>query len=289
MVTARFLVGTTSDAAILRVHEKIRANHRPHPGRHSRAADRRPRHRRRRDPRAHAFAEAGGRRPLDRQRPHALAGELRSELMKVDNIGLTYIVGGSAAADPGRARSREAVALTASRCSSSPPRSRAPTARSRPARSATPASSSQLVAGQTLRHPRRSALLLVTDARRPAGLCRATSPTSSSPPKASEHRVWNDARDGKGQWQRVPAVTLAIAKRAGANAVIVAEAIPHRLEGAARRADPRRRRRRRHPRLRRDRQREGERAALPPRPRHDLDHRPRRHRHRLARGAGARS
>ena len=48
MVTARFLVGTNEDDAILRVHEKIRANYRPHPGRHSRAADRRPRHQRRR-------------------------------------------------------------------------------------------------------------------------------------------------------------------------------------------------------------------------------------------------
>jgi multidrug efflux pump subunit AcrB len=34
MVTARFLVGTSSDAAILRVHEKLRANMRPHSRRH---------------------------------------------------------------------------------------------------------------------------------------------------------------------------------------------------------------------------------------------------------------
>ena len=67
MVTARFLVGTKAEDAILRVHEKIRANYGPHPGRHSRTADRRPRHQRRGDRRAHAVAEAGGGRALDRQ------------------------------------------------------------------------------------------------------------------------------------------------------------------------------------------------------------------------------
>ena len=44
MVTARFLVGTKADDAILRVHEKIRANLDRIPDRNSGAADRRPRH-----------------------------------------------------------------------------------------------------------------------------------------------------------------------------------------------------------------------------------------------------
>ena len=38
-----------------------------------------------------------------------------------------------------------------------------------------------------------------------------------------EHRVWNDARDAGAAWHRTPAVSVAIAKRAGANAVVVAE------------------------------------------------------------------
>ncbi|MCV9371176.1 efflux RND transporter permease subunit, partial [Bacillus paralicheniformis] len=50
-------------------------------------------------------------------------------------------------------------------------------------------------------------------------------------PNTIEHRVWNDARDEKGQWARVPAVSLALAKRAGANAVVVSADINHRLEG----------------------------------------------------------
>ena len=46
MVTARFLVGTKADDAILRVHEKIRANIDQNPGRNTRAINRRTRHQR---------------------------------------------------------------------------------------------------------------------------------------------------------------------------------------------------------------------------------------------------
>ena len=49
VVTARFLVGTDQDTAILRVHEKIRANIARHAEGNTRAADHRPRHQRRRD------------------------------------------------------------------------------------------------------------------------------------------------------------------------------------------------------------------------------------------------
>ena len=44
MVTARFVVGTSADDAIVRVHEKIRANIDRIPVGIPRAADRRPRH-----------------------------------------------------------------------------------------------------------------------------------------------------------------------------------------------------------------------------------------------------
>ena len=72
VVTARFLVGTDQDTAILRVHEKIRANiARPAEG-HSGAADRRPRHQRRRHRRPHALGVAGQGLAVVRQR--ALSG-----------------------------------------------------------------------------------------------------------------------------------------------------------------------------------------------------------------------
>ena len=96
MVTARFLVGTKADDAILRVHEKIRANLDripvgiPEPLIVGRGIN---------DvavavltlsPKPEAAA-----RWTDKDL-YELADKLRAELIKVDNIGLTYISGGSA-------------------------------------------------------------------------------------------------------------------------------------------------------------------------------------------------
>ena len=60
MVTARFLVGTKADEAILRVHEKIRANIDRIPVGIPEPHDRRPRNQRCRDHGGDAVAEAGG-------------------------------------------------------------------------------------------------------------------------------------------------------------------------------------------------------------------------------------
>ena len=96
MVTARFLVGTKADEAILRVHEKIRANIDripvgiPEPLIVGRGIN---------DvaimvvtlsPKP-AAAERYSEKDL-----YELAEKLRSELNKVDNVGLTYIAGGDA-------------------------------------------------------------------------------------------------------------------------------------------------------------------------------------------------
>jgi len=95
-VTARFLVGTSADDAILRVHEKIRANYDrlpvgiPEPLIVGRGIN---------DvaimvvtlsPKP-AAAERYSEKDL-----YELAEKLRSELNKVDNVGLTYIAGGDA-------------------------------------------------------------------------------------------------------------------------------------------------------------------------------------------------
>jgi multidrug efflux pump subunit AcrB len=45
-----------------------------------------------------------------------------------------------------------------------------------------------------------------------------------------EHRAWHLAPDGQGELERVPAVSLALAERPGANAVAVADQILERLE-----------------------------------------------------------
>ena len=111
MVTARFLVGTTSDAAILRVHEKMRANMDripvgiPEPLIVGRGID---------DvaivvltlsPKPEAAAR------WTANDVSRVARELQVELAKLDDIGLTYIVGEPARGNPHRARPREAVAL----------------------------------------------------------------------------------------------------------------------------------------------------------------------------------
>jgi multidrug efflux pump subunit AcrB len=229
MVTARFLVGTKSDDAILRVHEKISAN-----------LDRTP---------------VGIPEPLIVGRgindvavavltlspkPDAaehwsdkdlyeVADKLRAELMKVDNIGLTYIAGGAAQQirvepDPeklslygvtlqqlvGRVKDANRSFLAGGVRDAGIVRN--------------------VAAGQTLTGiPDIGLLLIATRDGRPVYMRDIASIVIG--PNTSEHRVCSDMRDGSGNWQRAPAVSLALAKRAGANAVVVSNEIAHRLEG----------------------------------------------------------
>jgi multidrug efflux pump subunit AcrB len=236
MVTARFLVGTKFEDAILRVHEKIRAN-----------LDRIP---------------IGISEPLIVGRgindvavtvltlspkPEAaerwsdkdlfeLANKLRAELTKVDNIGLSYISGGSAQQirvepDPEKL-SLYGVTLQQL------------VAKVKDANRSFLAGSVRdsgivrnVSAGQTLAGIPDIGLLLISarDAR-PVYVKDVASVVIG--PNTIEHRVWNDARDDKGNWQRVPAVSLALAKRAGANAVVVSQDIARRLEGLKSRLIP---------------------------------------------------
>ena len=137
---------------------------------------------------------------------------------------------------PAAARSRSASSptrkssrSTASRCSSWSPRCATPTARSSPARCATPGLTRTVAAGQTLSGVPDIGLLLVTTRdNRPVYVRDVASVVIG--PSPQEHRVWNDAPGADGAWDRTPAVSLALAKRAGANAVVVAE----RPAGAAR-------------------------------------------------------
>ncbi|MBR0764456.1 efflux RND transporter permease subunit [Bradyrhizobium japonicum] len=236
MVTARFLVGTKFEDAILRVHEKIRAN-----------LDRIP---------------VGIPEPLIVGRgindvavtvltlspkPEAaerwtdkdlfeLADKLRAELIKVDSIGLTYISGGAAQQirvepDPeklslygitlqqlvGKVKDANRSFLAGQVRDAGIVRN--------------------VAAGQTLSGiPDIGLLLISTRDGRPVYVKDVASVIIG--PNTIEHRVWNEARDDKGQWQRVPAVSLALAKRAGANAVMVSADINHRLEGLKSRLIP---------------------------------------------------
>jgi multidrug efflux pump subunit AcrB len=236
MVTARFLVGTKAEDAILRVHEKIRAN-----------LDRIP---------------VGIAEPLIVGRgindvavtvltlspvPEVaqrwtdkdlfqLADKLRSELMKVDNIGLTYIAGGSGQQiriepDP------EKLSLFGVTLQQLVAKVRDANRSFLAGQVRDAGIVRNVAAGQTLAGvPDIGLLLISTRDGRPVYVRDVASVVIG--PSAREYRVWNDARNGKGQWERVPAVSLALAKRAGANAVVVSADIARRLEALKTRLIP---------------------------------------------------
>jgi len=80
----------------------------------------------------------------------------------------------------------------------------------------------QAVAGKTLSGVPDIGLLLVTtrDGRPVYVRDLATVIIGPSP---AEHHVWSLTRLGKKAWSTAPAVSVAFAKRPGANAVVVAE------------------------------------------------------------------
>jgi multidrug efflux pump subunit AcrB len=227
MVTARFLVGTKAEDAILRVHEKIRAN-----------MDRIP---------------IGIPEPLIVGRgindvavlvvtlspqPHAaprwsekdlyeLADKLRVELMKVDQVGLSYIAGGH----PQQIRVEpdpEKLALFGVTLQQLVAKVRDAN-RSFQAGQIRDAGLTRTIAvGQTLSGvPDIGLLLLTTRDNRPVYVRDVANVVIG--PSPEEHRVWNLAPDGSGTWSTTPAVSLALAKRAGANAVVVSEALRERI------------------------------------------------------------
>ncbi|MGA8898809.1 efflux RND transporter permease subunit [Bradyrhizobium sp.] len=229
MVTARFLVGTKFEDAILRVHEKIRANLDripvgiPEPLIVGRGIN---------DVAVTVLTLSPKPQAADRWTDkdlYELADKLRSELVKVDNIGLTYISGGAAQEirvepDPERLslygvtlQQLVAKVKDANRSFVAGQVRDAGTVRS-------------VAAGQTLSGiPDIGMLLISTRDGRPVYVRDVA--TVAIGPSTIDHRVWNEAPDGKGQWTRVPAVSLALAKRAGANAVVVSADVARRLEG----------------------------------------------------------
>ena len=82
-------------------------------------------------------------------------------------------------------------------------------------------------------------------------------------PREDQARAWRYARTAQG-WTNAPAVSLAIAKRKGANAVVVSQAVLKRVEALKGSLLPSEPDRLGHPRLRRDRQRQGQRTPAAP-------------------------
>ncbi len=225
-VTARFLVGTDADDAIVRVHANIRANIDripvgiPEPLIVGRGID---------DVAVVVVALSPRPDAADRW-PEAelyrLAEEVRAELIKVDNVGLSYITGGAPAQirvepDPQR------LALFGVTLQQLVAKVRDAN-RSFIAGTVRDAGVLRTVAaGATLEgFPDIGQLLLTTRDGRPVYVEDVASVVVGAAP--AEQRVWMDLPD-QGGWTRTPAVTVAFAKRAGANAVVVSEGLTDRL------------------------------------------------------------
>ncbi len=228
MVTARFLVGTASDAAILRVHEKIRANMDRIPvginepliigrGIDDVAIV------------SLTLTPKGGGQNITANDLTRVARELQVELTKISDVGFTYIVGETSetiriSPDPERL-ALYGVTLQqlagkvegANRVFS--------TGMVRDA-----GQQIMLVAGNTLKTPTEIGNLLLTSRDNRPLYVRDVA-TVEFVGNGTEKIVSNVTLDANGDFRRVPAVTLALAKRAGANAVTVAEDILHTLHG----------------------------------------------------------
>ncbi len=228
MVTARFLVGTSGDSAVLRVHDKIRANMGsipvgiPEPLVVGRTID---------DVAIVSLTltpslEKGAN--VTANDLTRIARELRVELAKIENVGLSYLVGETGEAiriapDPeklalyGMTLQQLSGKVTAANRSF-------PTGLVRNG-----GQQIEVVAGETLSTPADIGnLLLTTRDNRPVYV-RDVADVSFVTDTA-EARASTVTRGENGELKRVPAVTLAIAKRAGANAVLVSEEILHRVE-----------------------------------------------------------
>ncbi|MCX5479939.1 efflux RND transporter permease subunit [Kaistia geumhonensis] len=227
LVTARFKVGTSSDAAVLRVHDKVRANMDripvgiPEPQIVGRGID---------DVAIVVVNVSPKPEAADRWTSEGLtrvARELQIELAKLPDIGLTYIVG----EQPEQFRvepNGEKLSLYGITLAQLQGKIAGANRSFSVGRVRDDGEQRSLVAGQTLQQLADIGNLVLTArdgrpvyVRDVADVVLATSP--------NETRVSTVERTGDGLL-RVPTVSLALAKRPGTNAVVIAEAITERLE-----------------------------------------------------------
>ncbi|MGO9801012.1 MAG: efflux RND transporter permease subunit [Candidatus Binatus sp.] len=236
LVTARFFVGTNADDAILRVHEKIRANLDrvpvgiPEPLIVGRGIN---------DVAVVVLTlspkpEAAG-RWTDKDL-YELGEQLQAELVKTDNVGLTYISGGS----PQQIRVEpdlEKLALFGVTLQQLVEKVRGANRSFQSGSVRDNDTMRNVTAGQTLAGIPDVGLLLVTTRDNRPVYVRDVA-TVVIGPSPLEHRVWMETPGRGGNWNRVPAVSAAFAKRTGANAVVVAEDLLARLQSVAGRLVP---------------------------------------------------
>ncbi|WP_422001289.1 efflux RND transporter permease subunit [Reyranella sp.] len=228
LVTARFYVGTDEDDALLRIHEKIRANIAdlpkgiPEPLIIGRGIN---------DVAILTLTLEPKPAAAERWTDNGLfqiADELRHELVKVDDVGLSYIVGGS----PNQIRVEpdpERLALYGVTLNQLVDKV------ANANRSFLVGAFRQLdkntpvVAGQTLQGvPDIGLLLLTSRDGRPVYVKDVATVVVGA--AETGHRSWNLTRTASGELERRPMVTVAFAKRRGANAVTVADHLLERLK-----------------------------------------------------------
>ncbi|WP_413205507.1 efflux RND transporter permease subunit [Rhodospirillum sp. A1_3_36] len=234
-VTARFDVGTDEDVAMLRVHDTIRANIDalpigiPEPLIVGRGINDVP------ILVLTLYGEGPDADRWDQNTLHGVADELLPELIKVDNIGLTFLVGGApdqirVEPDPERLA---AMGITLNQLVDKIENANRSymIGRLRQNNASIP-----VVAGQTLEGVPDIGLLLITavDGRPVYVKDVATVIVGAQP---VESRVWQVSKDEAGTEGKTdagpkvrPAVSIALAKRKGANAVDVADAVLARLD-----------------------------------------------------------
>lgn len=229
MVTARFKVGTSEDDAILRIHAKVRAHLSdiptgiPEPLIVGRGIN---------DVAIVTLTLSAKPEMADRWTDRDLgnlAEKLRTELIKVPDIGPTYLSGRvteqvRVEPDP------EKLALFGITLEQLLAKVQGANRSFLAGRLNDGGRSLSVVAGQTLTGVPDISLLLITsrDGRPVYVRDVATVRLDSAP---MEQAAWTQVPDGKGGRTRTPAVTIALSKRAGANAVTVADDILTRVEG----------------------------------------------------------
>lgn len=228
VVTARFLTGTKEDDAIVRVQAKVRANYDrlplgiPEPLMVGRGIN---------DVAVEVLTlspkpEAAAR--WNEKDLYTLAGKVQAELAKVDNVGLTYIQGGSAdeisvEPDP------EKLALYGVTLQQLEAKIQGANRSFLAGQLRDQGRMVEAVAGKTLNGVPDVGLLLVTTRDGRPVYVRDVAKVIIGP-SPSEHHVWSINRQGRNSWSTAPAVSIAFAKRQGANAVVVSEQLIQRTD-----------------------------------------------------------
>ncbi len=227
MVTARFNVGTDPDAAAVRIHEKVRANYDripagiPEPLIQTRGINDVPSLVLTLSPKPGAAGQ------WTDQALYELAGKLRTEVAKVDDVGLTFIVGGrpqEIRVEPDPAKlAQHGVSLGALMDTIRQANRAFPAGQVRNGGQAV-----NVTVGRTLASATQIGLLALPSAKGESVYVRDVANVIEAP-REDQARAWRYARSAQG-WNEAPAASLAIAKRKGANAVVVSQAVLARVE-----------------------------------------------------------